>query len=119
VLVSGRLLKFLKDARLVLRRDTPTGIADHDVHFAADTSRDHVNASAILREFHRVRQQVEDHLLDLALVRLDEADGRIDLQAELQAVSTGALAHHGKSVVQGLGQRKDAELEVHPTGLDF
>ena len=77
---------------------------------AAVQPRRDADLTAVGGELDGVGQEVEDHLLDLALVGLDDVDGRIHVQAEGDAVAAGALPDHGQAVFQSLGEREASKL---------
>ena len=56
-------------------------VGDRDPHLAVDPRRAHVDGPARGRELHGVREQVEDHLPDPALVALDDVDFGIAARA--------------------------------------
>src|SRR5436309_7666983 len=62
------LTELLEDSRLILRRDADARVAYVDTHVIVLASDDDVDAPAVRCELHRIRKQVEQDLLDLALV---------------------------------------------------
>ena len=76
------LLEFLEDPSLIRRCDADTIIAhaDHDV--AAVAMRAGVDVTAFGREFQGIGEQVEKHLLEHALVGLDDTDVVGDLEPQ-------------------------------------
>ena len=81
--------------------------------------RAHVDRPALGRELHRVREQVEDHLSDPALVAGDDVDLRIGLERDLDAVLRRALTHHHDAALERLAQRERRDLELDLPGLDL
>src|SRR5262249_30389982 len=71
------------------------------------------------RELDRVRQQVQEHLLDLALVGAYRADAFIDGAAKRNASATRALSHESQRVVDRGGEIEGRRLQLHPSGLDL
>jgi N-acyl-D-amino-acid deacylase len=69
--------------------------------------------------FDRIREQVEQDLLDLALVGDDLADLRVDVQRERDAVSRRALPHQRQRGVQRDRQAERPEVELHATRFDL
>ena len=79
--VAADLAEFLEHRLLVLRRDADAGVADGDYeHLVRVAARDDVDAAAVGRELDRVGQQVEQDLLELALVGDDLAERRVDVE---------------------------------------
>ena len=68
------LLERLEDALAVLRRDADAGVGDGHRAPRRRPRRPHRRPATGGRELHRVRQQVEQHLLEAQLVGLDVAD---------------------------------------------
>src|SRR5437016_2207951 len=62
------LTELLEDGLLVLQCDSDSAIHDGDLHHPADARRAHVDPPTLWRELHGVREQVQQDLLDLALV---------------------------------------------------
>src|SRR5207237_3457274 len=75
--------------------------------------------AAVGRELERIRQEIQEDLLDLALVGADRADALVDVPAQRDAAAAGALAHEGQGVVDGGGQIELDDLQLHASGLDF
>src|ERR1700691_1900312 len=67
-------LELLEDARLVLARHADAGIGDDERHALALAIGGERHGAARRREFERVRDEVEQRLLQPALVREDGAD---------------------------------------------
>src|SRR5712692_9452746 len=74
-----RLLELFEDPRLIVRRDADAGVAYRDPHLVVDRPRLDLDRATLTCELHRVSEQVEEDLPDLALVGLDRAHRRIDL----------------------------------------
>src|SRR5262245_29374046 len=68
------LAELLEDRVLILRRDPDASVADGYLHTAVGGRRPHVDPTALWRELDRVREQVQQHLLDFALVGADRVD---------------------------------------------
>src|SRR5262249_11174888 len=72
------LLELLEDRFLVLRRDTHTSVADRYLHGAVHGFRRNLNPAALRRELDRIREQVQQDLANLSLVRLDLAESFVN-----------------------------------------
>ena len=79
----------------------------------------HHDAPARRRELERVGQEIEEHLLDLALVGADGAQTPVDVVRELDAMPVRALAHEDQRVLDGAGKVEFGGLELHPSRLDL
>ncbi len=69
-----RLLELLEDPFLVVCGDTGPGVRHRHEYLSVLPRRSDDDASAARRELDRVREQVEDDLLDAPLVTVDEID---------------------------------------------
>src|SRR6185436_10172983 len=69
--VRSDLAELLEDGLVVLGRDADAGVGDRDLGRAVGHRGPDLDAAPFWRELHRVRQQVHQYLLDLALVALD------------------------------------------------
>jgi hypothetical protein len=83
------------------------------------TATPDVDPSALRRELERVRQQIQQHLLYLALVRADVADARIDRAPEPDLAPLRPLAHQRQRVVDGARQTEFRKFQFHPPRLDL
>src|SRR5580700_10621798 len=92
-IVAAYLAELLKHRRLVLRRDADARITHRDDELIRVAARAHVDPAAVRREFDRVGQQVDQDLLEFALVGGNLAELCIDLLLERNAVALRALAH--------------------------
>ena len=93
LLQMGRpdLLELLEDAGLIRRCDADAIVAHADHHVLAGGMR-YADMTTLGRELQRVGEQVEEHLLDHPLVRVDDADARVDLEPQADALTGRALA---------------------------
>src|SRR3989337_30650 len=66
--VRADLLEFLENGCMILRRDAEAGVADRDLEHRSARLRVHAHRAAVRRELHRVREQVQHDLLELALL---------------------------------------------------
>ena len=113
------LLELLEDPLPILGGDARAGIGDRDSDLAVDPRRAHVHLAAGGRELHGVREQVEDHLLDPALVAVDDVDLRIGVERDADPVLRRALAHHHHATLERLPQGERVNLELDLPGLDL
>jgi hypothetical protein len=60
---------------------------------------------------------IQEHLLDLALVGPDGPEARADGALEDDAPAAGALAHEHQGVLDGARQIEVRQLELHAAGL--
>ena len=77
------------------------------------------DASALGRELDRVREQVDQHLLDLAFVADDLTHTGIDSEIHAEAVARGALADEREGVLERERHAEVRQLEVHAAGFDL
>src|SRR5882672_9451069 len=74
----AHLAELLEDRLLVLWRDTDPGVGHGHLDGAIRGQRTHVDPAALRREFHGVGQQIQEHLLELALVGDDVLERLVD-----------------------------------------
>ena len=112
------LFEWLAEPPQRIRRDADAGIGDHE----NDRIRQHVAAHgdpAFVRgELHRVRQQVDEDLLDGAAVG-EDGNGASDIGIQRQALVLGAPGHHAQRLRQELRQVELLHVELHAAGLDL
>ena len=113
------LLELLEDPLVILGGDAGAGVGHRDAHLAVDLRRAHVDRPARGRELHGVREQVEDHLSDPALVALTRSTSGSAASATLDAVLRRPLAHHHDAALERLPQRERRDLELDLPGLDL
>jgi hypothetical protein len=75
--------------------------------------------AALGRELHRIREQVQHHLLELALVGVDLRHGRVERAIQRQAMARGALLDQGERVVDRHRHAEVRDVELHATSLDL
>src|SRR5688572_30326906 len=117
--IATHLTELFEHERLVFRGDADPGVLHRHFHSAVLALGAHVDAPAIGREFHGVREEIEHDLLELALVALEGAKLRIDVQAEFDGMALRALANQRHGVGQRDGQIEARDLEVHATRFDL
>src|SRR5206468_3068603 len=81
------LAELLEDRVLVLWRDADPGVGDGYLDGAIRVERTHVDPAALGRELHGVGQQIQEHLLELALVGDDVLERLVDRQVEREPVA--------------------------------
>jgi hypothetical protein len=113
------LLEFVEDPRLILRRDANASVAHRDPDLATAGRGGQVDLPSSGRELYRVGEQIEDDLLDLALVAIHHPDRRIDHERQANTVTGCPVAHHCQAVLQHLGQPEVAQVQLHSSGLDL
>src|SRR6266436_6189129 len=90
-LVRGvaHLAELLEDRLLVLRRDADPGVGDRHLDGAVRGQRTHVDPAALGGELHGVGQQIQEDLLELALVGDNVRERLVDRQLEREPVAHG------------------------------
>src|SRR5882762_10945848 len=78
-----------------------------------------VDPAAFGSELDGVGQQVQEHLLHLALVGADRTHPLVDRAAERDAAAAGPLADQGQRVVDGAREIEVCRLQLHPPRLDL
>ena len=109
----------LEDHLLILGRDSDPSIAHREQNGVTDSLRLERDILALGPEFYRVRQQVDQHLLDLALVSDHFFDLGSDLALEPDPAPQGAFLHQHHRVLDGRGEMELRELEFDSAGPDF
>src|SRR5947207_2818612 len=83
LLVRGpHLTEFLEHRVVILRRDADARVRYRDLRRPVHYACSHLNPPALRRELHGVREQIQQDLFHLALVRVDLAHAFIDLALE-------------------------------------
>src|SRR5215468_1081949 len=118
-IVGSHLAKFLKNPCLVFRGDADAGVTDGDFYSAVGLPGINSNPSALRGELHRVGKQIEQYLLDLALITDVLAKTLVNGNVNLDAVLGGTLAHKGACVVYCQGKIKRSQLKLHPTSFNL
>ena len=91
----------------ILGRDADARVGHRDLDRAVAHTGPHVDAAAFRRELQRVRQQVEQHLLHLALVAADLADALVDLRPSVMPRRCARSRTSVTRVVDGARQRRN------------
>jgi hypothetical protein len=91
------LPEFLEHRLLILLRDADTRVAHGNRDHAVLRRDAHADASTVRREFEGIGKQVEQHLLDLALVGANGSDRRSGLRT--RSGITGGMRRRGAGSV--------------------
>src|SRR6266850_2206065 len=113
------LPELLEDLRLIFRRDADARVLHIDADVAVLDAHSHVDATAIGRELHRIREEVVEDLFHLALVRLDRRQVIRSERVECYPVARRTLPDDRHTAVERRRQRERRDLELHTTGLDL
>src|SRR4029453_658422 len=114
-----RLPKLLEYTPEIFGGDTASGVGHGDGHLAVVLRRPHVDGPARRRELHAVREQVEDHLPDAALVARNDVDVGVGGEPDLYTVPRSALTHHRDAALERFLQREGRELELNLPCFDL
>src|SRR2546426_489705 len=117
--VGPDLTELLEDRVVVVGRDANAGVADGDLDRPVGEMGGDADASALGGELDRVREQVDQHLLDLTFVADDLTHTGIDSEIHAEAVARGALADERKGVLERERHAEVRQLEVHAAGFDL
>ena len=117
--VAPDLPELLEDRLLVLGRDTDAGVTHRDLGRAVRDGRADADVAAFRCEFNRVREKVEEDLLDFPLVATEGAESLVHCHRERDPAARGPLAHQGDGVVDRLPQMEVGQLQLHPARLDL
>ena len=118
------LLEVLEQLSHFLRRNSRTGV----FHFHSQPQLPGFGLAyrgahpdvALLGEFHRIAQQVDQHLARLAFIRDDVAWQVLRLgDTEPESLFHRGQAEHGRQIVQQGVQVEFGRLQPHPAGLDL
>src|SRR5213593_2355298 len=115
----AHLAELLEDRLLVLRCDADPGVGDGHLDGPVRVQRTHVDPTALGRELHGVGQQIQEHLLELALVGDDVLERLVDRQVEREPVTHGPFAYQRERVLEGHAEIERPELQLHPSRLDL
>ena len=112
------LVETAENLLLLVRRDAEAGVGHPKLDLASVAAGAQGDRAAGGDELHRVAQQVEENLLDAALVGLDVADVGRTVELDAQVLPEGALARELKHAGQGRVQIEASQLERHAAGID-
>src|SRR6476620_4157971 len=125
-MVTARLTEFLEHERQLVGGDADAGVDDGDLRRDARVAIRYRQQASAQRhaatrggELDGVREQVDDDLLDLALVGHPFAQRVVHFQSEAQVVPAGALAHQCQRVLEQLSEIEARQLQFHAAGLNL
>src|SRR5215475_1393298 len=113
------LPELLEDRLLILRRDADPSIAHGDLHAAVRRPPPYLDPPALRRGLDCVGEQVQQYLLDLALVGTNRTYAPLERTAQPDAPPTGPLADQDQGVVYRRRQVEVGQFEFHPPRLDL
>ena len=114
------LAELLEHRGLVLGRNADAGVGDRDLDTAIAQRGANVDASALGRELQRVGQQIQQHLLHLALVGADRH--RASRRSTAASVISRRCARSRMSIIVfsiAVGRWKSLRFELHASRLDL
>jgi hypothetical protein len=118
LLLAG-LLELLEDPVLIGGIDANARVGHRHLRPFAHPASAHLHPPPVRGELDRIGEQVEDHLLHLALVGFHFVQIGICVDATLDAVTCGSLPHHRDAILEYRGQDEGGQLELHLAGLDL
>src|SRR4030095_3132101 len=113
------LADLLEDRLLILGRDADAGVGDRHLDGAVRGYCPHGDPPALRGELHGVGEEVEEHLLDLALVGDDVLERLVDRELEREIVAGGPFAYQRERVLESHSEIERPELQLHPARLDL
>src|SRR5260221_9522704 len=113
------LVEFLEDRGALFDGDADAGVAHGDDEPAVLDLRAQLDRAARRRELHRVGEEVQHHLLELALVARPLADARLDGAIEVQPLALGALADQRAAVLHRRRHVEVVDVERHLARFDL
>src|SRR5262249_36311935 len=117
--VGTHLTELLEHCGLILGGDADARICHGDLDHSPVEDRGQGDGASFRRELHGIGQEVEEHLLHLALVGHHLADARVHVHREPDAVARGPLLDKGEGVVEGRGKVEGQRLQLHAPRLDL
>src|SRR6185503_16778092 len=112
------LTEILPDRLEVAGANADAGVDDVDSHAALRAPRLDRHAPAV-RELHRVRQQVEQHLLDLRAVGVNRRAVGRDIDHELELLLTNHRLDLLRDLERDVAKRDRLEMQWHLAGFDL
>jgi hypothetical protein len=101
------LPELLEDRLVILGRDPDAGVADRHLHASRAWHRSHVDSATLGRELDGIRQQVEDDLAELPLVRPGVLDSPVRGHVQRDAPASCALVNERH---RGVEHREDVHV---------
>src|SRR5437016_860371 len=117
--LGADLAELLEDGLLVFAGDPDARVHYGDLDRAVGERGLELNPPPGGRELHSVGEEVEQHLLDLALVADQAADPVVHGQVEGDSMAGGTLPHEGRRVLESGGEIEGGQLELHPASFDL
>ncbi|GAA3855134.1 hypothetical protein GCM10022626_28620 [[Pseudomonas] carboxydohydrogena] len=99
-------------------RNADAGVGDRHHHSVADHAATHHDASAIGRELHRIRQEIDEDLFHRPAVG-DDRNGAVDPAVERQMLAVGPARGDARGFRHGFGEVELLGGELHAPGLDL
>src|SRR5262245_25625405 len=105
-LLGGRpdLLELLEDRFLILGGNTHASVADRYLNKAVHRFRADLDVATLRRKLDRIRQKIEKHLADLALVRLNLSESFVDAPVQVDTPARYSLADQHQRIVDRRGE---------------
>jgi hypothetical protein len=103
-IVAPHLAELLEDGRLVLGGDPDTAVGDGDFDRPIRQPGLDADPAPFRGELDRIGKEVEQDLLDLALVTYQLAQSRIQVQVQGDRVAGRPLPDEGDGILQGARQ---------------
>src|SRR2546423_9587578 len=113
------LAELLEYRPLIRHWDADPSVLYGNAQFAVAEVGGDADPAAIGGELHRIGQEVQQDLADLALVCGDEREIGRDVGRDLDAMRCRAFADEGEARPPRLGRRERRRLELHPASLDL
>ena len=116
---ATELLKLVEDPLLILGRDPDPAVLHGYLQLPAHAPSGYIYSAAGRRELHRVGQQVEEHLLELAFIGFHDSQRRLNVSGHLGTLPLSTRANHGHAVLYSARKPERARFELHATRLDL
>ncbi len=108
----SHLSELLEHGLLILWRDPDTAVSDGDLDQPIGRSRPDVDPAALGGELDRVRQEIQQDLFDLALIRSDVRDPVVNDVLEGDPAAKGSLADQRERILNRLREIEICQLEL-------
>src|SRR5678816_1718507 len=107
------LTELLEDDPLIFRGDANPGVPDRYLDTSVSLCRLNSDPAAFRRKLNRIRQEVQQDLLDLPLIRPDCGHSGVNRDVQYQRAMRGALADEGQRVRKRLREVEVRHLQLH------
>src|SRR3990170_8801038 len=104
--IATHLAELFEYALPVVGGDPDAGIPHGDLDLAVPAPRRDADPATVGCELHRVRNEIQNDLLQLARIRGHRPDIRLDLDGEPDVVVRGALTHQSEGAVDDVQERE-------------